>query len=281
MAHLGDSPGESGSAATALLEELLAGGMVGEHELVVRAGLAGLHPQPGTAVVGVVADAPDPVTTGALIRAAAAAGGPGVLTGRVRGQVLAIVMTDPEESDPAGALVNRMRELMDHDGGEQVPQTARLDGVPPAGHLHAAVGPPVPLADAGRSLREAHAAAQTVWPGDAPGVGRGIRTWRETVPDRILGLLDDEARAHLVDDLLGPLRRWDAAHGSDLVRTVEVFLRHGCSPTRAAAVLHLRRQSLHQRLNRAEHLLGHRIDEPGSVAAMLLAARAAHPSSLQ
>ncbi|NEE01808.1 helix-turn-helix domain-containing protein [Phytoactinopolyspora halotolerans] len=256
VAHLGDSSGEPGTAATPLLQDLVDGVPVAEQELVVRAGLAGLHPPAGAAVLGVVAHAREPAAGTALIRSAAATGGHGVLIGRVRGQLLGIVVAEAAAADPAGAFAERLRagaERQDQDGAGET--------------LTGAVGPPVPLADAGRSLREARAAAEYM--------RDGIRTWRETVADRLLGLLDDESRAHLVDDLLGSLRRWDAAHGSDLVRTVDVYLRYGCSPSRAAAELHLRRQSLHQRLNRAEQLLGFRLDDPASAAALLLAARAA------
>jgi purine catabolism regulator len=63
--------------------------------------------------------------------------------------------------------------------------------------------------------------------------------------------LDELARR-----MIGPLISWDTDHGSRLVHTLEVFLRNGCSPTRTAAALHLGRQSLYQRIERIEALLG-------------------------
>ncbi|GAA3812608.1 hypothetical protein GCM10022403_052880 [Streptomyces coacervatus] len=81
--------------------------------------------------------------------------------------------------------------------------------------------------------------------------------------------------ARLVQHTLGALLAWEAAHPSDLVRTLEVHLRHGCSPTRTAALLHIGRQSLYQRLERIESLLGLEIDDP-DLLGELLAAACAH-----
>lgn len=81
--------------------------------------------------------------------------------------------------------------------------------------------------------------------------------------------------SRLVQHALGPLLSWEAAHPSDLVRTLEVHLRHGCSPTRTAALLHIGRQSLYQRLERIESLLGLEIDDP-DLLGELLAAVCAH-----
>lgn len=76
----------------------------------------------------------------------------------------------------------------------------------------------------------------------------------------------------LVQHTLGPLLAWEAAHPSDLVRTLEVHLRNGCSPTRTATLLHIGRQSLYQRLERIESLLGLEIDDPDLLGELLTAA---------
>ncbi|MFE2063128.1 PucR family transcriptional regulator [Streptomyces sp. NPDC059467] len=81
-----------------------------------------------------------------------------------------------------------------------------------------------------------------------------------------------ERLAALVRHTLGPLLDWEAAHASDLVRTLETHLRHGCSPTRTAALLHIGRQSLYQRLERIESLLGLEIDDPDLLGELLTAA---------
>ena len=83
----------------------------------------------------------------------------------------------------------------------------------------------------------------------------------------------DPARLRdLARSLIGPLIEWDGAHRSELVHTLEVLLRHGGSPTRAAAALHLGRQSLYQRIERIETLLGVSVDDPALHTSLLLAA---------
>jgi len=80
-----------------------------------------------------------------------------------------------------------------------------------------------------------------------------------------------ERLAALVQHALGPLLAWEAAHPSDLVRTLETHLRNGCSPTRTAALLHIGRQSLYQRLERIETLLGLDINDPDLLGELLTA----------
>jgi purine catabolism regulator len=70
---------------------------------------------------------------------------------------------------------------------------------------------------------------------------------------------------------IGPVIAWDQSHGSQLVHTLEVFLRNGCSPTRTAGALHLGRQSLYQRIERIESLLGHSVTGPDLLPALLVA----------
>jgi DNA-binding PucR family transcriptional regulator len=95
-----------------------------------------------------------------------------------------------------------------------------------------------------------------------------------------------ERLAALVQHALGPLLAWEAAHPSDLVRTLEVHLRNGCSPTRTASLLHIGRQSLYQRLDRIESLLGLDINDPDLLGELLtatcahrVAMTARHPES--
>ncbi|MFI5957074.1 helix-turn-helix domain-containing protein [Cryptosporangium sp. NPDC051539] len=55
------------------------------------------------------------------------------------------------------------------------------------------------------------------------------------------------------------------------MRTLELYLRHGASATKTADALHLRRQSLYQRLERIETLLGHSPAAPDLYPALLAA----------
>jgi DNA-binding PucR family transcriptional regulator len=64
-----------------------------------------------------------------------------------------------------------------------------------------------------------------------------------------------EAQA-LVDQVLGPLLAYDADHGARLVDTVRVFVRADGSWQRAAAVVHVHKQTLGYRLRKVEELTG-------------------------
>jgi purine catabolism regulator len=55
---------------------------------------------------------------------------------------------------------------------------------------------------------------------------------------------------------LGSLLDHDAAHGTELLRTLDAYLRHGLAKTETAGALGIRRQTLYNRLARIEELLG-------------------------
>ncbi|RBY93224.1 PucR family transcriptional regulator ligand-binding domain-containing protein [Blastococcus sp. TF02A-30] len=241
--------GTDGDPAAPLLADLLAGTVPGTRELLLRAGLADFHPSPSARVLGLAATAPDPRQVIAAWAHVAHAHRLELLADRVRGEPLGLVAVPvgPDRSDPAGWLA----------------EVLALDGV------LTAIGPAVPMAEAGHSLREAHAALPT-----AAVLGRGTVPTRELTLPRLLGELDDAALVRLVDDALAPLVAWDRAHGSDLVHTLAVHLRHG-SRVRSAGALHVHRQSLYQRLERIEALLGHSVDDPAAHEHLVVATAAA------
>ncbi|RFU23476.1 PucR family transcriptional regulator [Geodermatophilus marinus] len=242
--------GSPGDPAAALLTDLLADTVPGTRELLLRAGLGDFHPPPAARVVGLAASAPDPRHVLAGWARTAHGCGLELLADRVRGEALGLVAVPaaPDRSDPAGWLAGRLPE-------EGAVTT---------------VGPAVPLAEAGHSLRQAHAALPT-----ATLLGRGTVLTRELTLAQLLGRLDDRALGRLVDDALAPLVAWDAATGSDLVRTLAVHLRHGGNRTRTAAALHVQRQSLHQRLRRIATVLGRPVDDPASHDDLVVATTAA------
>jgi purine catabolism regulator len=90
-----------------------------------------------------------------------------------------------------------------------------------------------------------------------------------------IGLSDvDDAHA-LVDRVLDPLRRYDAAHGSDLVMTLDAFLRHRRSWQATADVLHVHRQTVLYRLRRISELTGLDPAETEALVELWTALRAA------
>ncbi|MCZ2804597.1 PucR family transcriptional regulator ligand-binding domain-containing protein [Modestobacter sp. VKM Ac-2983] len=241
--------GSPGDLAAPLLADLLADAVPGVRELLVRAGLARFHPSPDARVLGIAASAPDPRQVLATWTRVAVTHDLELLADRVRGEAVGLVAVPPapDRPDPAGWLAGAL---------------------PSAGAV-TTVGPEVPVADAGRSLREAHDALPV-----ATLLGRGTAVTRDLALFRLLGRLDDRALTLLVDDALAPLLSWDAAHGSDLVETLAVHLRHGGRKTRTAEALHVQRQSLYQRLARIEVLLGRPVDDPTSHEHLVLATSA-------
>jgi PucR family transcriptional regulator, purine catabolism regulatory protein len=67
-------------------------------------------------------------------------------------------------------------------------------------------------------------------------------------------LLDGQSLARFVDDVLGPLVAYDATHGSDLLLTLETYLRLGCRQRATADELGLHVNSLHYRLQRIQEI---------------------------
>ena len=124
------------------------------------------------------------------------------------------------------------------------------------------------------ALLRREASSYAFGPGTSDGTGTPyIATARAFTLERELSRSGGRDRwARLAEDTLGPLLDWDSRHSSDLVRTLEVHLRNGCSPTRTAGLLHIGRQSLYQRLERIERLLGMAVADPELQAELLLAA---------
>ncbi len=60
----------------------------------------------------------------------------------------------------------------------------------------------------------------------------------------------------LVDQVLGALLAYDSVHGSHYVDTVRVFIRADGSWQRAAAEIHVHKQTLGYRLRKVEELTG-------------------------
>lgn len=72
----------------------------------------------------------------------------------------------------------------------------------------------------------------------------------------LLASVPDDVRRMFRVRLLDPLRSYDEAHGADLVRTLETFLRNSGSWTRCAEELHLHVNSVRYRVQRIQDLTG-------------------------
>ncbi|KID27953.1 GAF domain-containing protein [Prauserella sp. Am3] len=91
----------------------------------------------------------------------------------------------------------------------------------------------------------------------------------------VLGLVVDSTSrddaVRLIRDAAGPLLDYDAEHGTVLVETVEHFFASGCNPRSAARSLQVHPNTVYQRLDRVDRLLGDRAwrEPPDSVAVQL------------
>lgn len=137
----------------------------------------------------------------------------------------------------------------------------------------AAIGPIASRVEAvARSAQEARLSLGAVW-------SRAPRT--RVVESREVGLERALLHGHDVDQLhaladehLGPLLAYDARRGTRLVDTLRAVLESSDGKTGAAARLHIRRQSLYQRLARISSLLAVDLDDPGVRSSLLVALHA-------
>ena len=96
----------------------------------------------------------------------------------------------------------------------------------------------------------------------------------------LLATAPAEARQAFRASLLSPLLDYDADHGTELVRTLRVFLDCSGSWTRAAGAMFVHVNSLRYRMRRVEELTGLDLGSLADQAALLFALRLADPGVL-
>ncbi|HEY5031066.1 MAG TPA: PucR family transcriptional regulator [Actinomycetes bacterium] len=257
------------SQADTLLADLLQGTAV-EGQASLRAGLVGFHPGPDHRLVGVAAESPDPRAGIAVLeRCAALLGGPGLI-GHAQGHSVGLVSVPGQKVDAVDSVRAAADEARVGSGAPEV----RIGVGHAVGASHGLVRSAASLWDALLVLR---LIPRTVPGGRVPPVMTS-RTY--SLDLELLRRRDTAGLDELAARTIGPVIAWDRSHGSQLVHTLEVFLRNGCSPTRTAAALHLGRQSLYQRIERIEALLGHSVTGPDLLPALLVAACAQRLSRL-
>ncbi|MGI8335277.1 PucR family transcriptional regulator [Actinomadura scrupuli] len=254
MLRTGSPPSARDRQASALLTDLIEDNVAGRAEGTVRAALAGFQPGADHQLVGVAADAVEVSAALAVLDRAAVILHTQALRGRVSRLVLGVLTVPRGVVDAAGAAHQAVDEALRRLG---------------ASHVRVAIGhSATELGDLGGSLRDARAVLG-LRPAARLSTARSLALDLELTRSGDTGHLDQ-----LVRRTIAPLVAWDAAHRSDLVRTLEVFLLHGSSATRAAGALHLGRQSFYQRLQRIETLLGYSVTDPDVHASLLMAATA-------
>jgi len=87
-------------------------------------------------------------------------------------------------------------------------------------------------------------------------------------------LRDTEEAQVVVDRVLGQLLRYDAEHGSDLTKTLDIFLTHDRSWQQAAAATGVHRQTVVYRMRRVEEITGRNLSATAHITELWLALRA-------
>ncbi|MGC0365970.1 purine catabolism regulator [Rhodococcus sp. 27YEA15] len=258
LTYSGSLTGRPQRAAAALVSDLLDGGDVRHIDLRVRSGAAGFHPAPGNLVVAVAVDSPGSRIASRLLESAARHLGQPSLCAEVHSRTYGLVAVPAGTVDAVGAVSDAFGKSL----------AANItDGVTVVIGDPCLFSPPevsTALHGARSGLRLATSARRT-WL-----AGRVVTTTRELTPELSVDQLPARARDRMLD-IIAPLINWDSTHSSDLTRTLEVHLRHGCSATSSASALHLGRQSLYQRLDRIRSLLGYDPSTPSMYASLLLA----------
>ncbi|WP_285137351.1 GAF domain-containing protein [Microbacterium sp. lyk4-40-TSB-66] len=112
------------------------------------------------------------------------------------------------------------------------------------------------VADAGDMPRATQDVRSAVALARALGLRDALVTADELLPYAAAIGADGRALASFLDSALGAVRRHDQARGSDLLATLRAFVRHGASPTRTARALTFHTNTILQRLEKLDGLLG-------------------------
>ncbi|WAC56203.1 PucR family transcriptional regulator [Gordonia sp. SL306] len=258
--------GTRGSAVgTRLVEEIVGGRHVRRADLFARLVSSGVPVTDSTRLVTVAAEAPDPrMVEAALARSASAL--PGLVQATIDATVYALVAAPRSEhgDDPVQRVTDTLVGLGQQAGRitAVVGEAHSLDAANPGAELSATLA-----ASLHRCAERLPIAVGLMRDGVTD---KRIFTGRELVADSAARSADPEIHDEL-RQLIAPLIAHDRSQSTNLVTTLDVHLRHGCSATRSAEVLHLGRQSLYQRLDRIRGLLGFDPTSPATYTSMLLA----------
>jgi len=255
--------GSGGSALercrSELVADLLTARSLTRTELVVRAGLAGFHPPPGRRLASVALGFENLADGLGTLDAALDRLGQDALTAAVDGDVFAVVPLRDDADPPAAA--ERLRRTI-----ENLTRNRR----PPVAFV--AVAPATDFDGIGRNLREAQLTLKLA---RRMHLNRRVVTAGSVTIERLLALVPEERELEfLVEELLGPLLRYDEERGTELIHTLETYLRRQGSVARAARELYVRRQTLYSRLKRIETLTGADVEDAERRASLLVALKA-------
>lgn len=130
---------------------------------------------------------------------------------------------------------------------------------------------------AGASLREAVTVARAA---RCSAAGKPYLTLADVRLDGLLTMLGEDPRLEaFVERELGPLLADPGPLGTELLRTLRVYLSSGRNHSQAASTLHLSRQALYRRIERLEQILQVDLDDPESCLSLHVALTALRRTS--
>ena len=221
------------------------------HSSEIAQRLAELGLEPNAGLVAIMCDRPDPDEwLGHLEDALAGAGRRAVATTRA-GRLVAVAEWTP--GAPVEPLTTDLTAAMGEEAavgvGTVVSHCALLDAS---------------VADARRACRLARLRQDS---------SHAATAGELTSHKGLLAQQDPGLLAHFRDELLGPLEDHDAAHGSELLATLEAFLMSGGRWTQTADQMHVHVNTLRHRLARVETLTGRSLNDPDDRVDLHLALR--------
>ncbi|MFE0027449.1 helix-turn-helix domain-containing protein [Amycolatopsis sp. NPDC059021] len=213
-------------------------------EVASRLPEADLTPADPVCAVSVSLDGGGPGLAAVLLAELLAPLGDRAIIGEVDGETLGVARISPGAGlDAVDALVAEMKEAV-----------RTLE--PALGSARLAVGASRPLDAAG--LRSAVHEARHARKLAELAPGRATVVAGDDVASHLLLLaaVPDELRRSFRSRVLGPVLAYDAAHKSELVHTLRVFLRNSGSWTQTSAALHVHVNTLRYRISRIAELTG-------------------------
>ncbi|QBI21262.1 PucR family transcriptional regulator [Egibacter rhizosphaerae] len=266
LTRTGEAPMGGNDAARAALADLVRGFASGAGETAARLSLLGAPTRPVRAYFGIalVVTAPERAEAAErALRDLAREAFPWSVTGTVDQLLCGVVgVTDPTPD----RLRKRLEDLLaalperaDPTGRHGDPLMRALSVGPGVGDLDAAdttLGEAVEIAGLAAHLS----------------LGERIVLAEDAALVRLLvRFAEDPALEDFVDARIGALLDHDAARGSRDLETLEAYVETRGSKTATAQRLGVRRQTVYQRLERIEQLLGGSLDEPNRWLAVSLA----------
>lgn len=243
--HASDRAGLRGEG---LILDIASGNYRTIADLAARCSMAGLHRGPGESFVAVAFGVRAAFPRRRVVAAALECGRRtlgSVIAGRVDEDILLVAAARITDETTLRGLVARFITALDAEltSSRESPVLALVASTPVS-----------TFADLSESLNEAR---------EASAIARrlGVRARSLLASDigvhRLLArLVDDPQLERFVLEQIGPVLEHDARHGTELLPTLDVYFASGLSKTHAAQGLGIRRQTLYNRLERIQAILG-------------------------